>query len=981
MPKIIFTSRYMKAAPAAQLANYVKYIATREGVEKIDESKRELPATVAQKKLIAQLLKDFPEAKNMLEYEDFKRYPTIGTASEFISTVLEWNQDQLSDRENYVDYLANRPRVERVGEHGLFTDAGTPVVISKVQEEVKHHKGPVWTHVVSLRREDAERLGYDSGKQWRELLRSKRAMLSKHMKIDSENLRWYAAFHNESHHPHLHIMVFSAKDNDGYLTGPAIEAMRSELAHSIFRQDFANLYEKQNQARADLKKEAEKVMRELLGQLEQGVLVNPEIERRICQLADRLQKTKGKNVYGYLKADVKKLVDQIIDELAKEPKVGKLYQSWGEWNNQILQFYSNGHPPLPPLSKQPQFKSIKNMVIAEALQIGSHHFIFDEEPEDQEPEEQAQEELEPTELLQENGVAKLPEEAETYETSVEIYTPKREATSNTYAGNQFHVTWSKEYREAQNSLYGSEEAEPDFERAFQLFQQEAEKGNALAMYDLARIFADGLGREADPNAAQNWYAKALAAFMEAEFSAKERQKSYLQYRIGKMYAADLGTEHKVNCPEGAREGGLGRDYGEAAEWFGRAVRQNHKYDQYSLAGLYYRGQGVEQDYRQARNLYRCSAEQENPYASYELAKMYRDGIGAEPDGQQAATYFEAAFRGFLALESKSHDDKLQYRLGQMLYTGTGTKKEETKAVEFWQKAARLGNANAQYALASHWLKTGTGDLQQALEWIQKAAEGENTAAMYSLGKLYLEGEVVPPDIKRAIELFEKAALKGHDYAAYRLGRLYLSGEKIEKNVELAMEWFGQAAGANNSYALYTLGKLFLMGADVPKDMEKSIDYFKRAAEGGNKYAEFQLGKLYLLGEDVPKNVEEAITWLSSCADRGNQFAQYSLGKLYLCGREVSRDREKAIPLLEEAAAQGNIYAQFLLDHLDLFQDPSVFLSATRLLHQLTKIFQEEERREGARRISVDRKMRRKIREKKVVQGHKGDDHEPQELLY
>ena len=977
MPKIIFTSRYMKAAPAAQLANYVKYIATREGVEKIDESKRELPATAAQKKLVSQLLKDFPEAKNMLEYEDFKRRPTIGNASEFISTVLEWNQDQLSDRENYVDYLANRPRVERVGEHGLFTDAGIPVVISKVQEEVKHHKGSVWTHVVSLRREDAVRLGYDSGKQWRELLRSKRAMLSKHMKIDSENLRWYAAFHNESHHPHVHIMVFSAKDNDGYLTEPAIEAMRSELAHSIFRQDFANLYEEQNQARADLKKEAEQVMRELLGQLEQGVLVNPEIERRICLLADRLQKTKGKKVYGYLKADVKKLVDQIVDELAKEPGIEKLYQTWGEWNNQILQFYSNSHPPLPHLSKQPQFKSIKNMVIAEALQTGSHHFVFEEELEEQEQEAA----LEPTELPQENGTDELPEGAETYEVPMEINMLERAGVSNTYVGNQAHVTWSDEYREARGYLYGNEETEPDFKRAFKLFQQEAEKGNALAMYDLARMFADGLGREADSNAAQNWYAKALTAFVEAESSAKERQRPYLQYRIGKLYAAGLGTEHKVNCPEGAREGGLGRDYGKAAEWFARAVKQNHKYAQYSLAGLYYRGQGVEQDYRQARNLYRCSAVQENPYASYELAKMYRDGIGAEPDEQQAATYFEAAFRGFLALESKSHDDKLQYRLGQMFYTGTGTKKEETKAVEFWQKAARLGNANAQYSLASHWLKTGTGDLQQALEWIQKAAEGENTAAMYSLGKLYLEGQVVPPDIKRAIELLEKAALKEHDYAAYRLGRLYLSGEKIEKNVDLAMEWLGQAAGANNSYALYTLGKLFLMGADVPKDIEQSIYYFKRAAEGGNEYAEFQLGKLYLLGEDVPKNVEEAITWLSSCADRGNQFAQYALGKLYLCGREVPRDREQAIPLLEAAAAQGNIYAQFLLDHLDSFQDPSVFLSATRLLHQLTKIIQEEERREGARRISVDRKMRRKIREKKVAQGHKGDDHEPQELLY
>ena len=748
-------------------------------------------------------------------------------------------------------------------------------------------------------------------------------------------------------------MVFSAKDNDGYLTEPAIEAMRSELAHSIFRQDFANFYEEQNQVRADLKKEAEQVMKELLGHLEQGVLVNPEIERRISLLADRLQKTKGKKIYGYLKADVKKLVDQIVDELAKEPEVGKLYQTWGEWNNQILQFYSNNPPPLPTLSKQPQFKSIKNMVIAEALQIGSHHFIFDEEPE----------ELEPTELSQEEGMDELPE---TYEAAVEINTPEWEANSNIYAGNQSHVTWSDEYRKARNCLYGSEETESDFERAFQLFQQEAEKGNALAMYDLARMFADGLGREAEPNVAQNWYAKALAAFMEAEFSAKERKKPYLQYRIGKMYAAGLGTE---------------QDYGEAAEWFARAVRQNHKYAQYSLAGLYYRGQGVEQDYRQARNLYRCSAEQENPYAGYELAKMYRDGIGAEPDGQQAATYFEAAFRGFLALESKSHDDKLQYRLGQMFYTGTGTKKEETKAVEFWQKAARLGNANAQYSLASHWLKTGTGDLQQALEWIQKAVEGENTAAMYSLGKLYLEGEMVPPDIKRAIELFEKAAMKGHDYAAYRLGRLYLSGEKIKKNVELAMEWLGQAAGANNLYALYTFGKLFLMGADVPKDIERSIYYFKRAAEGGNEYAEFQLGKLYLLGEDVPKNVEEAITWISSCADRGNQFAQYALGKLYLCGRDVPRDREKAISLLEAAAAQGNIYAQFLLDHLDSFQDPSVFLSATRLLNQLTKIFQEEERRERARHISVDRKMRRKIREKKVAQGHKGDDHEPQELLY
>lgn len=198
MPKIIFTSRYMRDAPSEQLQNYVKYIGTREDVEKIDESKAQLPATENQQKLICQLLRDIPSAKDMLEYSDYLLHPTRGNASEFISCALEQNLDLVGKRENYVDYIANRPRVERVGEHGLFTDAGTPVILSQVQGDVVNHKGPVWTHVISLRREDAAFLGYGSGRQWRELIRSKRAMLCKYMKIDSENLRWYCAFHNEA---------------------------------------------------------------------------------------------------------------------------------------------------------------------------------------------------------------------------------------------------------------------------------------------------------------------------------------------------------------------------------------------------------------------------------------------------------------------------------------------------------------------------------------------------------------------------------------------------------------------------------------------------------------------------------------------------------------------------------------------------------------------------------------------------------------
>ena len=358
MAKIIFTSHYLRDAPPVQLENYVRYISTREGVEKIDESKLNLPATKNQRELIQQLIRDIPESKEMLEYADFLLRPTIGNASEFISCALEQNLDLTAKRENYVDYIANRPRVERVGEHGLFTDAGKPVVLLQVQQEVTAHKGAVWTHVVSLRREDAARLGYDSAEQWMALLRSKRAMLCKHMKISSENLRWYAAFHNEGHHPHVHLMVYSAKDNDGYLTEKSIEAMRSELAHDIFRQDFANIYEQQNRIRAELKTGAADVMRERMDALRSGTVVSPEIEKQMAELSRRLKNTGGKKVYGYLKRDVKALIDQIVDELEKDERVSALYQAWGKWNNEIRLTYQKEAPPLPPLSKQLQFKSV-----------------------------------------------------------------------------------------------------------------------------------------------------------------------------------------------------------------------------------------------------------------------------------------------------------------------------------------------------------------------------------------------------------------------------------------------------------------------------------------------------------------------------------------------------------------------------------------------------------------------------------------------
>ena len=613
MAKLIFTSRYIRDAPPEHLQNYVRYISTREGVEKADESKKNLPATSAQKDLIRQLLKDMPESKDMLEYEDYCRCSTIGNASEFITQVMERNLDMAAMKENYVDYLANRPRVERIGEHGLFTDAGRPVILSEVQKEVSGHKGPVWTHVVSLRREDAARLGYDSAREWMALLRSKRAMLSRHMKIDSADLRWYAAFRNEGHHPHVHLMVYSAKDNDGFLTKAGIEAMRSELAHDIFRQDFAQIYEEQNLARSSLKKKAAERMCLLADGMLQGVCESTIIGEKLQQLSGRLKNTEGKKVYGYLKADVKRLVDQIVDELAKDPTVSEAYRAWGEWQDQIRLTYSSKAPPLPPLSSQKQLKSIKNMVIAEALKLGGHHFLsesseqgriqtevcLDELVEERIPD--GSEEIDgDTEIEAETEVESDPADAESILEAEEFLSelePDVPDLSERDEKNSAKAEWSRQYKLARSYLYGSKKVPQDFQEAMRLFCQEAEQGNALAMYDLGRMWADGLGVEADPEAAREWYRKALNAFLSAEKELPERKKTYLQYRIGKMYLAGLGTD---------------QDYETAALWLERAAEKSHKYAQYTLAGLYAKGQGVERDLKHAFALYHASAIQGIP---------------------------------------------------------------------------------------------------------------------------------------------------------------------------------------------------------------------------------------------------------------------------------------------------------------------------------------------------------------------------------
>ncbi|HBI60039.1 MAG TPA: hypothetical protein DDY31_02320 [Lachnospiraceae bacterium] len=365
MAKLIFTSHYMKGALPAHLQHYVKYIATREGVEQLDDTKELLSATENQKKLIQRLVKDFPESKKLLEYEDYLAHDTRRNASAFIQQVMDSYVALSEKRENYVDYIGSRPGVEHISGHGLFTDAGVPVVLSQVQQEVANHKGAVWTHVVSLRREDAIRLGYDNGKAWQALLRSKRAMFCKEMKIDSKNLKWYAAFHNESHHPHVHIMVYSKNEKEGYLSKKAIENMRSEFMHDIFRQEFLHIYEAQKVSRDKLMMRTEAVLNRLNNV--EGNDYPPQLLEDLQLLSKRLSRTSGKKVYGYLKADVKQLVNRIVDQIAEVDEVKEAYSLWKEWQFAVDEMYGGTQDEIRVLSSEKKLKRVKNLVIESAL--------------------------------------------------------------------------------------------------------------------------------------------------------------------------------------------------------------------------------------------------------------------------------------------------------------------------------------------------------------------------------------------------------------------------------------------------------------------------------------------------------------------------------------------------------------------------------------------------------------------------------------
>ena len=639
MAGLIVKSPYLKCGGSSSVSGYLRYIGTRERVEILPDDR---PPTRKQEQLITKLTKDFPEARELDEYSDYKDKPTKANASVFITRALEENWSQVQQSDGYMKYIATRPRAERLGDHGLFGDEET-VNLEQAMRELDQYNGNVWTHILSLKREDAARLGYDNAKAWRNLLRANRNEIAAAMNIQPNHFRWYAAFHDEGKHPHVHMMAWSTVPGEAYLTRDGIRKIKSQLTNQIFQQEMLHTYEQKSQSRDELVREARRAIRKLTQEMARSIYSPPEIEQKMEQLAGQLETVKGKKSYGYLPKSVKKTVDEVVDRLEELPVVKQCYDQWCVLQSEVDSYYHDNPREKKKLSQEKEFRQIKNAVIQEAERIRLGEISFEDED-------------------------------------------------------------LSEYDEPKQV-----------------------RGESDDCWELRQIIQD---------------------------------------------------------------------------------------ETLSLAD--------------------------------------RDG-----------------------------------------------------AVEELERLAGWGDLHAQYLM----------------------------------GQLCRDGPLLIPDSQKA------------------------------------KHWLTQAAEHGLPEAQYALGKLLLSDDPEVRDPDEGIRWIKQAAENGNHFAAYRLGKEHLTGEVIAKDTGKAVEWFTRSAGAGNQYAQYMLGKLYLTGQGVQQDQAQAMVWFGRSAVQGDQYAQFFLERQNTPHSPSIMLAVTRLLYHMSRIFEDHALPQSSAGLHVDRKLRRKIQEKKIALGHKPDDHE------
>ena len=472
------------------------------------------------------------------------------------------------NRGGYAKYIATREGVEllrsgmadyineRRGSNGLFSDEGVVINLAQIEETINNHAGNVWGLIFSLKRADAERFGYNSAEQWMNLLRSHRNDIAKEMHIAPGDLRWYAAYHNNETHPHVHMLVWSERAHEPYLSKVGIQNIKRTVANDIFKRDLIPIYKKQTQARDNIKASFRSRIDKLMSEIgNMSIDYDSEIALKFQMLSQRIAKHKGKKVYGYLDKETKKLVDEIVKMIAADEKISELYDLWHKCRCETFRTYTDAMPEKIPLEENEEFKSIRNEVVKMASEL-KVEYVF-----------QGQDDTEPSHDLEEEGIDNLEERVEEDEDPFTMYKLGKKYLDEennpeeaelwlrmaAHNGNEYAMYFLyKCYRDGRiidkkNSKmtylrmaldkgydvaeyeYGKLLREKDPEEAMKYFKRAADKNNAYAAYAYGKMCAD----RGDINKAKIYFGRAT------------RVKPELGFRVGMWYYYDLGNHEMV----------------------------------------------------------------------------------------------------------------------------------------------------------------------------------------------------------------------------------------------------------------------------------------------------------------------------------------------------------------------------------------------------------------------------------------------------
>lgn len=469
------------------------------------------------------------------------------------------------------------------------------------------------------------------------------------------------------------------------------------------------------------------------------------------------------------------------------------------------------------------------------------------------------------------------------------------------------IDWSKNYKLALDYMYGNEQnksavIKKDPEKAFETLSIESKSGNILATYDIGKLYDSQMLKSNDGDTlSQQYYSKAFEDFHKllsiVSMSDDKRDnwtKSYLNYRIGKMYEYGLGVT---------------QNYNSAIEHY---KLSENKYAYFALGNIYKYGSGVETDYAKAFDYYMRSLSSKGgmPFASYAVGQAYELGQGVEKDLTSAHNFYAEALTGLEKVFTKNHDDNISYKIGMMYLNGKGTDIDLECAEKYLLLSADSNNYKAQYMLGKLYQSDSKKDLQKAEKNLIKGAENaqdKTGLCEYSLGKLYLSQE----RYDKAVSYLERSAAKDNYYAAYTLGKLYQEqfndNALAEKHLMHAAEHKDDVMGT----AAYRLGKLYLSF----QDKRKALQYFIKAADKDNVYGMYAAGKI-LLDSRKSTEVSKGIRYLSSAADKDFEPAIYTLGKYY-----SSFNNTKAKEYLKRSAFEYNDpNAQYILGKVYLSEN-------------------------------------------------------------